>query len=137
MTHHIHNHTIYENFRFGHHNQYYNRPSFRGGYPNSVFGGYPPYGNPYGNPYAPQEPKPSFIDRIFPFAAAGFIGYQVGKAPGNNFGEKVGGFLSGVGKFVGGLFGSIGGNKSSDGTSSGGGLFGFVGKLLGGIFGGK
>lgn len=115
--HHIPNHRMHEEFRFGrnHHHRPYHHQNF---YQNSVFGGgYPPYGpQEY---YGPQEQKPSFIDRIFPFAAAGFLGYQVGKAPGNNFGEKVGGFLSGVGNFVGGLLGKEG----------------VVGKILGGIFG--
>lgn len=118
--HQIRNHRMHEEFRFGrNHHRPYHHQNF---YQNSVFGGgYPPYGAPYGNPFGgyPEPPKPSFIDRIFPFAAAGFLGYQVGKAPGNNFGEKVGGFLSGVGNFVGGILGKEG----------------VVGKLLGGIFG--
>lgn len=99
--HHIRNHRMQEEFRFEHHNHH--RPHHGNFYQNSIFGG-SPYGNPYGG--YPEQPRPSFIDRMFPFAAAGFLGYQLGKAPGSNFGEKLGGFLSGAAKFIGGLFGS-------------------------------
>lgn len=132
MTHHIRNYRMHEEFRFGHHNNHH-RPHHGNFYQNSVFGGgqcgcqggYPPYGQP--GYYGPQEPRQNFIDKVFPYALTGFLGYQVGKAPGNNLGEKVGGFLGGVGKFVGGLFGG----------SGGGGILGGIGKVLGGLFGGK
>lgn len=135
MTHHIRNYRMHEEFRFGHHNHH--RPRHGNFYQNSIFGGgcgcqggYSPYGQQ--GYYGPQEPRKSFIDRVFPYALTGFLGYQVGKAPGNNLGEKVGGFLGGVGKFLGGIFGG-----SSSGGSSGGGLLGGIIKGIGSLFGGK
>lgn len=130
MSHHIRNYRMHEEFRYEH--RHHNRYNERNFYQNSVWGGRPGYGfqGGYGNPFGygyPEPPRKSFLEKVFPFAATAFAAYKIGQAPGNNFGEKTGNFLSGVGKFIGGIFG---------GGGSGGGFLGGIGKAISGLFGG-
>lgn len=111
--HQIRNHRMHEEFRFEHRNHH--RPHRGNFYQNTIFGDRQcgcqgGYENQFGYGY-PEPPRPSFFERIFPFAAAGFLGYQVGKAPGDNFLEKASGFLGGLGKALGGILGGLFGGK--------------------------
>jgi hypothetical protein len=61
------------------------------------------------NDYGDRPPRPereghkkSFLEKALPYAAVGLASYGIGKAKGNNLGEKTGNFLGGI---FGGLFG--------------------------------